>query len=73
MAKTIITLTQYDVQEIIANAMNTTPDKVLFVYPPRIDVIGDYLLGKHDKQTPFFNARVETDIELHDLNEGDKD
>ena len=73
MAKTIVTLTQYDIQEIVANALGTTPDKVKFVYPPKLDAIADYLTNKHDTQTPFFQARVETDITLYAPSKGDVD
>lgn len=68
MAKSIITLTQYDVQGMIADAFGVKPEKVVFVYPPKLDVIQEYLLNRYDRQTPFFNVRVEADIELHDDN-----
>lgn len=68
MAKSFITLTQFDVQAMIADAFGTQPDKVLFVYPPKVDVMREYLLNQVDRQTPFFNVRIEADIELHDDN-----
>ena len=70
MAKSIVTLTQFDVQGMIADAFGVQPDKVKFVYPPKLDMISDYLLNRYDSQTPFFNVRVEADIELHDIREG---
>ena len=70
MAKSIVTLTQVDVQGLIADAFGVQPEKVTFVYPPKLDVISDYLLNRYDRQTPFFNVRVEVDIELHDIREG---
>lgn len=68
MAKSFITLTQFDVQGMIADAFGITPDKVTFVYPPKLDVMHEYLLNRVDRQTPFFNVRIEADIKLNDDN-----